>query len=91
MILDDLESLNPYQYKDFNYLYDNLEIEEDQKFKNIVILLFSSGVNEIVSHLYSDSSDCNIKSMLIADQTIPFNQTFFRMTKTEFRNTLMVN
>ena len=29
--------------------------------------------------------------MLIADQTIPFNQTFFRMTKTEFRNTLMVN
>ena len=67
MILDDLDALNPFQFKDFNYLFDEVELEEDQKFKNIVIQLLSSGINEIIGHLYSSSSDCNIKSMLISD------------------------
>ena len=90
-LLDELEAIHPFSYKDLNDL-DGVDNKiENTQYKNIVRMLLSCGIEEIVSYLYSAASDCNLRSHLFVEQQIPFSNNFLRMSKSEFRQSVFFN
>jgi hypothetical protein len=61
-------AIHPFSAKDLNDSDDTQAIKDKNSYKNIVRMLLSCGIEDIIIYLYSAASDCNLRSQLFIDQ-----------------------